>query len=74
VADSLTNNDDSTGLPLPLTMPQAHKNMAVVMATPMRMASTLLISGNVVIRQRKYTEVEMMDADAMRRPIYHGQS
>src|SRR5690348_16461253 len=40
------------------------------MAAPMRMASTLLISGKVVMRQRKYTEVEMTEADATRRPIY----
>lgn len=43
--------------------------MAAVMAAPMRIASTLLISGKVVIRQRKYTELERIEADMMRRPI-----
>jgi len=49
----LTNSDDSTGLPLALTMPHPPRKMAVVMATPIRIASTLLISGKVVMRQRK---------------------
>lgn len=35
----------------------------------MRMASTLLISGKVVMRQRKYTDEDIMEAEVMRRPI-----
>ena len=45
--------------------------MAVVMATPIKMASTLLISGNVVIRQRKYTDDEIMDAEVNSKPIWN---
>jgi hypothetical protein len=48
-----TSKDDSTGLPRALTMPHPPRKMAVVMATPIRMASTLLISGKVVMRHRK---------------------
>jgi hypothetical protein len=48
-----TRSEDSTTLPRPFPMPHPHRNMAVVMATPMRMASTLLISGKVVMRHKK---------------------
>jgi hypothetical protein len=34
-------------------MPHPPRKMAVVMATPIRIASTLLISGKVVMRHRK---------------------
>jgi hypothetical protein len=36
---------------------------AQVIVAPMRTASTLPISGKVVIRQRKYMALEMMPAD-----------
>jgi len=65
-----TRSELSTGLPLPLPMPQAHRKKAQVMAIPMRIASTLLISGKVVILHRKYTELEMIEAEVMRRPIW----
>lgn len=48
-----TSKADSTGLPRALAMPHPPRNIAVVMATPMRIASTLLISGKVVMRHRK---------------------
>jgi hypothetical protein len=43
--------------------------MAVVRATPIRMASTFPISGKLVMRHKKYREVEKMEAEAIRRPI-----
>ena len=43
----------STGLPLPLPMPHAQRNTAVVIVTPMSVASTFPISGKFVMRQRK---------------------
>lgn len=69
MVDSLTSKEDSTGFPRALAMPHPPRKMAVVIATPMRMASTLLISGNVVMRQRKYMAVEVIQADVIRRPI-----
>ena len=48
-----TSKADSTGLPRALAMPHPPRKIAVVMAAPMRIASTLLISGKVVMRQRK---------------------
>lgn len=65
----LTSNELSTGLPLPLPIPQAPRKSAQVMVTPMRVASTLPSSGNRVILQRKYTELEMMAPEAVSRPI-----
>lgn len=50
-------------------MPQEQRKIAQVMAAPISMASTLLISGNVVIRQRKYTELEIMEAETTSNPI-----
>jgi hypothetical protein len=40
------------------------------MVTPIRAASTLEISGNCRTRQRKYTELEIMEAERTRKPIY----
>jgi hypothetical protein len=60
----------STGFPRPLPIPQAHRNTAQVIVTPISVASTLLISGKVVIRQRKYTELDMIEADNTSNPIY----
>lgn len=51
-------------------MPQEQRKIAQVMAAPIRMASTLPISGKVVILQRKYTELEMMEAETISSPIY----
>ena len=48
-----TSNADSTGLPRALAIPHPPRKMTVVIAAPIRMASTLLISGKVVMRQRK---------------------
>lgn len=50
-------------------MPQAQRKKAQVIAMPISIASTLLISGKVVILHRKYTELEMIDADVMSSPI-----
>lgn len=50
-------------------MPQTHRKNAHVSATPIRMASTLLISGKVVTLQRKYTELDMMEAEVSMKPI-----
>jgi hypothetical protein len=49
----LTKRELSTGLPLPLMIAQLARNIAQVTAEPMRTASTLPISGKVVILQRK---------------------
>ena len=57
------------GFPLPLPIPQAPRKIAHVIAAPMRIASTLSSWGKVVILQRKYTELDMMDADATNKPI-----
>jgi hypothetical protein len=40
------------------------------MVTPIRVASTFPISGKLVILQRKYTELEMIEADSTRSAIY----
>lgn len=66
----LTRSELSTGFPRPLPMPQEQRKIAQVMAAPIRMASTLPISGKVVILQRKYTELEMMEAETISSPIY----
>jgi hypothetical protein len=43
----------STGFPLPLPIPQAQRNTAQVIVTPISVASTLPISGKLVIRHKK---------------------
>lgn len=65
----LTRRELSTGFPRPLPIPQEHRKIAQVMAAPIRIASTLPISGKVVILHRKYTELEITDADTIKRPI-----
>jgi len=59
----------STGFPLPLPIPQAQRKTAQVIVTPMRVASTFPTSGKLVIRQRKYTELDIIDADRTSNPI-----
>ena len=49
----LTSKELSAGLPLPLPMPHAQRKNAQVIATPIRTASMLSISGKVVILHRK---------------------
>lgn len=51
--EDLTSKELSTGLPRPLPMPHEHKKTAQVMDAPMRMASTVPISGKFVTRHRK---------------------
>jgi hypothetical protein len=60
----------STAFPRPLPIPQAHKITALVIATPIKAASTLDISGNWRTRHRKYTELEMTLAERTRSAIY----
>jgi len=50
-------------------MPHAHRKKAHVMATPIKTASRLSMSGKVVILHRKYREDEMMEADPTNKPI-----
>jgi len=50
-------------------MPQAPRKMAQVTVMPMRIPSTFPISGNCMTFQRKYTELEMMDAESTSRTI-----
>ena len=60
----------STGFPLPLPIPQAHKKTAQVIVTPISVASTLPISGKLVILHKKYIELDMMEAERTSSPIY----
>ena len=55
---------------MPLLIPQAQRKTAQVIVTPMSVASIFPISGNVVILHRKYTELDIIEADMTRRPIY----
>ncbi|EGE08301.1 hypothetical protein TEQG_07230 [Trichophyton equinum CBS 127.97] len=57
------NKELSTGLPLPLPMPHAHKMTAQVIDTPISVESRLLIPGSPKTRQRKYRELDMIDAE-----------
>ena len=50
-------------------MPHAQRITAQVMDTPIKAASTFEISGNWRTRHRKYTELDMMEAESTRRPI-----
>lgn len=59
----------STGFPFPLPIPHAQRKTAQVILIPIKVASTLPIAGNLVTRQRKYTELEMIDADMTSSPI-----
>lgn len=70
VGRMLTSRELSTGFPLPLPIPHAHRKIAQVMAAPIRMASTVPISGKVVMRYKKYMLLEIMEADTASNPIY----
>ena len=50
-------------------MPYAQRNIAHVTLTPIKVASTLLMSGKVVILHRKYIATEIIEPEVMRSAI-----
>jgi len=50
-------------------MPYAQRKMAHVILIPIKDASRFPISGNMVILQRKYTAIDMIEPDVMRSAI-----